>query len=81
MAKRLDIKLKQVLQERGINQKTLALQTGLTERGVSELASGKLQRLPKKAIESIADALEIDDINELLTLVDVEEENKEDAPQ
>jgi len=58
----IEIKLKQLLKERQIEQKDLAEMTGLSNRTISELATNKMERIPKSALCKIAKALEIDDI-------------------
>lgn len=70
--KRVKSKLRLLLTERGIEQKQLAEMTNLSVRTISELANDKTIRYPKTALEAIANALEIDDINEIITLVDDE---------
>jgi putative transcriptional regulator len=70
--KKIDVKLKDILIERNIEQKELAEMTGLTERTISELCNNKVKRVPKEALEKIADALKIDDINKIITLVNEE---------
>nr|WP_017553572.1 helix-turn-helix transcriptional regulator [Heyndrickxia coagulans] len=66
----IEVRLREVLKERGIEQKQLASMANLTERTVSELVNGKMKRYPKEALEKIAEALGIDDINEIITIVD-----------
>ncbi|MFD2923876.1 helix-turn-helix domain-containing protein [Halobacillus naozhouensis] len=70
MAKTIEIHLKERLKEKDCGQKQLAEMTGLTERTISELVNGKTKRYPKQALEAIATALDLKDINELLTLED-----------
>jgi putative transcriptional regulator len=69
---KIEIKLKEVLIERNIEQKQLAEMTGLTERTISELVNNKVKRVPKDALEKIAAALKISDLNEIITLVNEE---------
>lgn len=76
MKKTIEVRLKPLLKERGIEQKELAEIAGLTERTVSELVNNKTKRYPKEALEKIAVALNIDDINDIITIV-----NEEDAKQ
>ena len=76
MKKIIEVRLKPLLKERGIEQKELAEIAGLTERTVSELVNNKTKRYPKEALEKIAVALNIDDINDIITIV-----NEEDAKQ
>jgi putative transcriptional regulator len=69
---KIEIRLKEVLIEKNIEQKQLAEMTGLTERTISELVNNKVKRVPKEALEKIADALKINDLNEIITLVNEE---------
>jgi len=62
-------RLKVLLAERDMNQKDLALKTGLTTRLISEIANNKVKMYPKEALEKIMIALEIDDVGELLQFV------------
>lgn len=62
------VTLRDTLNARGLDQKRLAEMTGLTTRTISELASGKMQRLPKDALARIADALNTDDIRDIITI-------------
>ncbi|MEK4085159.1 helix-turn-helix domain-containing protein [Psychrobacillus sp. FSL K6-1415] len=62
----IDIKLKQILKERGIKQYQLSEMTGLTTRTISELVNNQVERIPKLAICKIATALEINDIREII---------------
>jgi putative transcriptional regulator len=70
--RRVEIKLKDLLKERNIEQKKLAEMTGLTERTISELVNNKVKRVPKDALEKIANALEIDKMSDLLIFVNEE---------
>ncbi|PJW22476.1 XRE family transcriptional regulator [Geobacillus thermodenitrificans] len=63
------LKLREILKQRNIEQKELAEKTGLSVRTISELCNNITKRYPKEALERIADALEIDDVNELLEIV------------
>ncbi|MFP5108002.1 helix-turn-helix domain-containing protein [Neobacillus sp. C211] len=74
MVKVIEIRLKQILNERNIEQKELAEMTGLTTRTISEICTQKTQRIPKRAIELICEALNIDDLNELFHLHDDSEQ-------
>ncbi|MCU5618104.1 helix-turn-helix transcriptional regulator [Bacillus cereus] len=75
MAKRIEVKLRDILKSRGMDQKDLIdNDNGLSTRTISELASGKMKRYPKEALEKIADKLNITDMNELLLIVEDEED-------
>ncbi|WP_198520140.1 helix-turn-helix domain-containing protein [Geobacillus thermodenitrificans] len=69
MARKIRLKLREILKQRNIEQKELAEKTGLSVRTISELCNNITKRYPKEALERIADALEIDDVNELLEIV------------
>jgi putative transcriptional regulator len=69
---KIEIRLKEVLIEKNIEQKQLAKMTGLTERTISELVNNKVRRVPKEALEKIAAALKINDLNEIIKLVNEE---------
>lgn len=64
----MELRLKEILKERGIEQKELAERTGLSNRLVSELCTNKIKRVPRDAISKIAVELGIDDANELIRL-------------
>ena len=61
----MELRLKEILEERRIEQKELAEMTGLSTRTVSQLCSGKMKRYPREALIKIIDILEIEDANEL----------------
>ncbi|PEJ11510.1 helix-turn-helix domain-containing protein [Bacillus wiedmannii] len=74
MAKRIEVKLCDILKSRGMDLKDLIdKDNGLSTRTISELASRKMKRYPKEALEKIADKLNITDMNELLLIVEDEE--------
>ncbi|MDA1528491.1 MULTISPECIES: helix-turn-helix domain-containing protein [Bacillus cereus group] len=73
MAKKIEVKLRDILKSRGMDQKDLIDdENGLSTRTISELASGKMKRYPKEALEKIADKLNITDMNELLSIIEDE---------
>ncbi|OOZ86914.1 transcriptional regulator [Bacillus cereus] len=73
----MEVKLRDILKSRGMDQKDLIDdENGLSTRTISELASGKMKRYPKEALEKIADKLNITDMNELLLIVEEEEDVK-----
>ncbi len=77
MVKRIEVKLRDILKTRGMDQKDLIdADNGLSTRTISELASGKMKRYPKEALEKIADKLNITDMNELLLIVEEDEDVK-----
>lgn len=75
MRYRIEIRLGERMKERNIKQRQLADMTGLSVRTINELVNKLTKRIPVRAIEQIADVLEITDINDLLTLVDVDKDS------
>ncbi|MEK5429723.1 helix-turn-helix transcriptional regulator [Lysinibacillus sp. FSL R7-0073] len=62
----IEVKLKQLLSERNMKQVELSNLTGLTQRTISELTNNQIERLPKSTLCKIAEALEIEDIRQLI---------------
>ena len=69
---KLRIQLDEVLKRRGLTQKELAEMTGIRPAAISELYNNQRKSINREHIEKIANALDIDDINEILTLEDDE---------
>ncbi len=67
MEKLIHIKLKEILQERKMEQKELAEKTGLSTRTISELCNNKSKHIPKEALEKISIALNLESIEQLIT--------------
>ena len=65
---RMVIHLKQRMTERGITQMELSEKAGVRQATISQLSRGHVERLHVPTIEKIAQALEIDDITQLITL-------------
>ncbi|UOQ48139.1 helix-turn-helix transcriptional regulator [Gracilibacillus caseinilyticus] len=74
----LEIKIGSELKKRGLTQKDLAELTGIRPNAISNLVRGFVERITIDHLERIAKALEVDDINELLTL-HIEESKEESA--
>lgn len=68
--KKLAIHIRELTQERNISLRELARQADIDIARLSELASGKRQRVNIDYIVRIAEALNISDIREILTLED-----------
>lgn len=66
MNREIEIKLDRLLFENRMTYQELANRTGLSTRSISELVNNKMERIPKKTICKIADALNIDDIREII---------------
>ncbi|MBY7144591.1 helix-turn-helix transcriptional regulator [Virgibacillus sp. NKC19-3] len=65
---KVEILLNELLNRYNLSINQLHLLTGIRRATLSELASGKRQRVQLEHIEKIAGALEIGDINEIITL-------------
>jgi len=61
----LKVKLKEVLNERGMSQVELAEKTGLTRTVISELATNRRTSINREHINKVLQALEITDMNEM----------------
>lgn len=65
---KLRVKLDEVLKDRNMSQKELAELTGIRPAAISELYNNQRKSINREHIEKIAAALNISDINELITL-------------
>jgi putative transcriptional regulator len=65
---KLRVKLDEVLKDRNMSQKELAGLTGIRPAAISELYNNQRKSINREHIEKIAAALDISDINELITL-------------
>ncbi|MEK4081596.1 helix-turn-helix domain-containing protein [Solibacillus sp. FSL K6-1126] len=66
MERKIEIKLYRLLIDNKMTYQELSDKTGLSVRTISELVNNKTERIPKSAICKIADALNIDDIRQLI---------------
>lgn len=67
------LKLKAILHERGMTQKELAEITGLREATISEIAANARTTINKKNLAKVMNALDIEDLSEILTVYTEEE--------
>ncbi|WP_025720055.1 helix-turn-helix domain-containing protein [Paenibacillus sp. 1-18] len=68
------VKLNEVMTQRGLTQTQLSELSGVRQAAISEMSRNIREQINLKTLVKIADALEIDDISELLAL----ENNKKD---
>ncbi|AXF55294.1 helix-turn-helix domain-containing protein [Salicibibacter kimchii] len=66
--KKVEIMINELLNKHNLTLHALHLKTGIRRASLSELASGKRERVQLEHIEKIADALDINDINEIITI-------------
>ncbi|AYJ76388.1 transcriptional regulator [Bacillus phage BSP12] len=67
------VKIKEVLEERGLTQKDLAEMTGIRAAAISEMAQGTRTVINKSHLTKIMDALNITRLEDILGLT-IEEE-------
>lgn len=68
--KKVKINLAEILKSRGMTQAQLADLSEVRPNAISNLCRGYVDRLSIEHIEKICNALEIDNINELIQLVE-----------
>jgi len=68
MKYKVKLRLKELLDERGIKQKDLAEMTGIRESTISDICRGSRTVMNFEHISKIAEALKITDIRELIEL-------------
>ena len=64
----VNFKLKELLEERKITQKELALNSGVSEAAISDIVRGTCTVLDFNHLSKIASVLEITDISEILDI-------------
>ncbi|MEC1778385.1 helix-turn-helix transcriptional regulator [Schinkia azotoformans] len=62
------IKLDKLLKEKNMSQREFAKITGIRHPTISAMCNNTAQQIPIKNIKSICKVLEIDDLNELITI-------------
>ncbi|WP_068505251.1 helix-turn-helix domain-containing protein [Paenibacillus kribbensis] len=67
---KVKVMLGELIKARGISLNELSHKTGVRRAALSELANEKRENINFKHIEEIADALDITDIREIITLID-----------
>lgn len=73
--KKVKIVLAELLKVNNMTQSDLAKKADVRPNAISNLTRGYVDRLSIEHLEKIANALEIKDIRELITLVDVDEKD------
>ena len=68
MSRKIELRLKQLLAEKGMTQKALAERTGIRESTISDITRGARTVMNFEHIAKIADVLELDDIRELIEI-------------
>ncbi|GGH11374.1 helix-turn-helix domain-containing protein [Paenibacillus segetis] len=71
MAKKVIVKIPELLKRHGISLRELSRLSDVRHAALSELSNGKRENINFSHIEKIADALSISDISEIIDLVEV----------
>lgn len=71
MEKKIIVKIKDLLVKHNISLRELSRLTDIRHAALSELSNQKRENINFRHIEKIAEALEIDDIREIIDLMDV----------
>ncbi|WP_440112463.1 helix-turn-helix domain-containing protein [Paenibacillus sp. QZ-Y1] len=66
--RRIRIRLNEVMSERGLTQTQLAELSNVRQAAISEMSRNIREQINLKTLIKIADALEIDDISELIII-------------
>lgn len=72
--KKVRLQINQLLYNRDMSLTQLHVKTGIRLAALSKLANGKRQRIQFEHLEKIVQALDIEDMNELFSIVDEGEE-------
>ncbi|MEI3613602.1 helix-turn-helix domain-containing protein [Pseudogracilibacillus sp. SO30301A] len=70
MEKKVIVKIKDLLKKHNISLRELSRLTDIRHAALSELSNQKRENINFGHIEKIADALQIDDIREIIDLID-----------
>ncbi|WP_278475938.1 helix-turn-helix domain-containing protein [Turicibacter sanguinis] len=70
MSKKVIVKINELLQQQDISLRELSRLTDIRHAALSELANQKRQNINFSHIEKIADALNIEDIRDIITIED-----------
>lgn len=73
MAKKVIVKISDLIKQRGISLRELSRLSDVRHAALSELANGKRANINFSHIEKIADALSISDIREIIDFIEVDD--------
>jgi putative transcriptional regulator len=74
MAKKVKIKIHELIKKKGISLRELSRLTDIRHAALSELSNAKRENINFSHIEKIADAFDIHDIREIIDLIDTTDE-------
>ncbi|MEC0092518.1 helix-turn-helix domain-containing protein [Paenibacillus macquariensis] len=64
--RKINIRLKEIIDKRGITQATLSEMSGVRQSAISEMSRNIREQVSLRHLEKIAESLDITDMNELL---------------
>ena len=70
MTKNVNFKLKELISNSNMTQKEIASKAGIRENTLSDLLKNDKKGIRFSTLEKLANVLDIQDINEIITLVD-----------
>ena len=70
MTKIVDFKLRELISNCNMTQKEIALKAGIRENTLSDLLKNDTKGIRFSTLEKLANVFDIQDINEIITLVD-----------
>ena len=76
--KKVKLRLNELLKERGYTQTRLKDESGVRQAAISDMCNNRLQRVQLDHLSRIAEALSINDMNEILTIVEDDGDKPED---
>ena len=68
--KKIKLNINKLLKERGLSQRKLAQMSNVRAAAINQMSQNKREKVSLHHLERIANVLNIDDINELITLED-----------
>ncbi|GAA0378604.1 helix-turn-helix domain-containing protein [Bacillus horti] len=75
--KKVYVRINELLHQHNLSMNELHHRTGIRRAALSELANGKRERIQFEHVEKLANVLGIEDINEIITLVEISKELEE----
>lgn len=72
--KRIEVKINDLIRQRDMSLRKLGRQADIDISPLSRLAANERQRIDLGHLQRIAEALDIDDMNDILAIVNIEDE-------
>jgi putative transcriptional regulator len=78
MGKKVKVMIKTLLVENNMSLRKLSLVSGVRHAALSELANQDRQQISVSHIERLAEALDINDMNKIIAIVDTDDDDDKD---